>query len=424
MSTSSPVLDIPSRYSESIANMDVYIMFRIAKRVAELTPELTSKGRAPIKLSIGAPVVPPPQKLVDYTKQCLDDATLHGYSTPRGENFFLEAVQTRMKNRFGVDVNAKTEVMSLMGSKEGLANIFRGLITYKTNPSEQDIIMIPDPGYASYVDSIQIAGGQPYSMKLTPENLYQPDLEETLAEMKQSGIETKRIKALVLCYPSNPIGATCGLDYYEKAVAFCKKHGIILISDLAYADVYFEGEEPGHSVLEIPGAKDITIEFHSLSKPYGTTGWRIAFAVGHSQLIDALERVKGTTDSGLFKVIQKAAAFVMNDPDCHQFALDQNKVYQQNQQIMLEGFRELGWPVDSLPIPKATFYFWLPTPARFGSCEQFCDALLEKSGIVTVPGTGFGKYGEGFFRMSLVDTAEKLREAIQRMKDDGWTYNA
>ena len=423
MSSPATVLDITSRYSESIANMDVYIMFRIAKRVAALTAELTAKGRAPIKLSIGAPVVPPPQKLVDYTKQCLDDAGLHGYSTPRGEPFFLEAVQTRMKNRFGVEVNAKTEVMSLMGSKEGLANIFRALITYRTDEKTQDIVMIPDPGYASYVDSIKIAGGLPCSMKLTPENLYQPDFEETLSEMQRGGIDPKRIKALVLCYPSNPIGATCDLAYYEKAVAFCKQHGIILISDLAYADVYFEGEEPGHSVLEVSGAKDIAIEFHSLSKPYGTTGWRIAFAVGHTQLIDAVERVKGTMDSGLFKVIQKAAAFVMNDPDCHQFALAQNKVYQQNQQIMLKGFRELGWPVDSLPIPKATFYLWLPTPKRFGTCEQFCDALLEKSGIVTVPGTGFGQYGEGFFRMSLVDTAEKLQEAIQRMKDDGWTYN-
>lgn len=422
LASSETGFDLKSLYSDAIKDMQVYIMFRIAKKVADLTPGLVAKDRAPIKLSIGAPVIDPPKVLLDVLKQAINTPGLHGYSTPKGEGFFLEAVQKRMQDRFGVVVNPKTEVMSLLGSKEGLANIFRALITYKSNPAEQDVIMIPDPGYASYQDSIQIAGGQTYAMRLTPENDYKPDFEDMLADMHTQGIQPERVKALVLCYPNAPIGATCGLDYYEKAVAFCKKHHILLISDLAYADVYFPGEEPPHSVLEIPGAMDVTLEFHSLSKPYSATGWRMGYAVGHADAIEALERVKGTVDSGMFKCVQKAAAFVMNSPECFEFALTQNKVYQENQAIMLKGFDELGWPIQNLSVPKATFYLWLPIPPWAASSEAFCDALLETSGIVTVPGTAFGQYGEGYFRMSLVDTQDKLHEAIARMKTDGFTF--
>jgi LL-diaminopimelate aminotransferase len=420
--SSSTTFDIKSLYSEAIRDMEVYIMFRIAKKVAELTPGLTEKGRAPIKLSIGAPVVDPPKVLLEELKKAIDTPGLHGYSTPKGEAFFLEAVQKRMKDRFGVDVTPKTQVMSLIGSKEGLANMFRALITYTRNPAEQDVIIIPDPGYASYMDSIEIAGGRFYSMRLTPENDYKPDFEVTLRDMQQEGIDPKRVKALVMCYPHAPIGATCGLDYYDKAVAFCREHQILLISDLAYADVYFPGEEPPHSVLEVPGAMDVAIEFHSLSKPYSTTGWRMGFAVGNPDAIEALERVKGTMDSGMFKCVQKAAAFVMNSSECFDFAMAQNRVYQENQAIMLKGFEELGWPIQELSVPKATFYLWLPIPKWATSAEAFCDALLETSGIVTVPGTAFGVHGEGFFRMSLVDTQEKLHEAIARMKEDGFSF--
>jgi len=415
-------VDIKALYSESIRDMETYIMFRIAKRVADLTPELTARGRAPIKLSIGAPVVDPPKVLVDVFKQAMDQPGMHTYSTPKGEKFFRDAVQKRLKDRFGVDINPDTEVCSLIGSKEGLANMFRALVSYRTNPKEQDVIMVPDPGYASYVDAIKICGGYPYAMKLTPQNNYKPDFDELLADMASQGITPQRIKGLVISYPSNPIGALAGLDYYRKAVDFCRKHNILLISDLAYADVYFEGEEPPHSLLEVPGAKDITIEFHSLSKPYATTGWRMGFAVGHRDAIDALERVKGTVDSGLFKATQKAAAFAMNSPECFQFALAQNKQYQINQELMIKGFKELGWPVETLNPPRATFYLWMPMPPRYKDATTFCNDLLEKSGVVAVPGTAFGQYGEGFFRMSLVDTPEMLQEAISRMKKDGFTY--
>ncbi len=414
--------DIKALYSESIRNMETYIMFRIAKRVAELTPSLTEKGRPPVKLSMGAPVVDPPKILTQKLKEAIDQSGMHTYSTPRGEKFFRDAVSERMKNRFGVEIDANTEVCSLIGSKEGLANIFRALISYRSNPSEKEVIMVPDPGYASYADAIKICGGFPYGMRLAPENQYKPDFEDLLADMKSKGITPERIKGLVLNYPSNPIGAPAGLDYYQKAVDFCRKYNILLISDVAYADVYFPGEEPPHSVLEIPGAKDITLEFHSLSKPYATTGWRMGFAVGHKDAIDALERVKGTVDSGIFKCIQKAAAFAMNSPECFEFVVQQNKQYKINQQKMLEGLKSLGWPVEEISPPKATFYLWVPIPPRYKTAADFCTELLEKSGVVVVPGTAFGQYGEGYLRMSLVDTPENLQEVIRRMKEDGFTY--
>jgi LL-diaminopimelate aminotransferase len=415
--------NIKALYSESIRDMETYIMFRIAQRVVDLTQELTAKGRPPIRLSMGAPTLDPPKVLTDELKKALDQPGMHTYSTPKGEPFFRNAVSERMKNRFGVDIDPAKEVCSLIGSKEGLANMFRALISYRSNPAEQEVIMVPDPGYASYGDAIRICGGIPYSMPLVPENNYLPDFETMMNDMRSQGITPDRVKGLVLNYPSNPIGALAGMDYYRQAVDFCRKYNILLINDVAYADVYFPGEEPPHSVLEVPGAKDITIEFHSMSKPYATTGWRIGFAVGHRDAIDALERVKGTVDSGLFKALQKAAAFAMNSPECFEFVQAQNKQYQINQEQMLAGFKTLGWPVEEVSPPKATFYLWMPIPPSYATATEFSDALLEKSGVVVVPGTAFGKYGEGFFRMSLVDTTENLAEVIRRMQTDGFTYN-
>ncbi|MCA9800212.1 MAG: aminotransferase class I/II-fold pyridoxal phosphate-dependent enzyme, partial [Cyanobacteria bacterium HKST-UBA04] len=319
-------------------------------------------------------------------------------------------------------VDPDTEVCSLLGSKEGLGNLFRGLISYRSTASQKEVILVPDPGYASYGDAIRICGGLPMPLKMTPDNRYMPDFEARIKELKAEGIGPERIKALVLCYPSNPTGMSCTLDYYEQAVAVCKRHNILLINDPAYADLYFPGEEPPHSALEVAGAKDITIEFHTLSKPYAATGWRIGFAVGHPDAITALERVKGTVDSGIFKAIQKAGAFALTSPECEAYILEQNALYQTSQQLMVDGLRELGWPMDDVMLPKATFYLWIPVPPRFESATDFATQLLEKSGIVIVPGTAFGQYGEGYVRLSLVDTHDNMREALRRMKEDGFTW--
>jgi LL-diaminopimelate aminotransferase len=423
MTTASTAPDIKRLASQLWADSDEYIMFRIAKRVAELTPGLTEKGRKPLMMSIGAPTADPPKFFLDKFTEFVNEPGLHTYSNPRGEMYFRQAVAQRMKHRFGVEIDAAKEVCSLIGSKEGLAHMFRALITPRFEDKTRDVILTPDPGYASYVDAIERCGGKSFPIPLTPENQYMPNLEEVLAAAVAEGYQAERIKALIINYPSNPIGATCTMDYLRHVVEFARKHNILIISDLAYADMYFTGEEPPHSILEVPGAKDIAIEFHSLSKPYCLTGWRVGFAVGHRDAVDLLATVKSTVDSGLFKAIQKVAAFALTSPECDAFIADVNKTYEANQKIIVDGFRELGWPEAALNAPKATFYLWLPVPPRFASCEEFASKMLEVAGVVVVPGTGFGRNGEGYFRLSNVLPPAQLREVIDRMKSDGFAWN-
>ncbi len=414
--------NVKSLYSDYCANMETYIMFRIAARVAELTPILEKKGRPPLKMSIGAPTVEPPKVLLDYFIKTLSEPGIHTYSVPKGEKFFLDAVAARMKSRFGVDINPANEVTSLLGSKEGLANMFRAIITPRMNAKEQDIILTPDPGYASYVDAINIAGGLSYPTPLTPANNYLPDLDAAVENLKRDGYDPARLKAVIINYPSNPIGACAPMAYYEKVVEFARRHKILLISDIAYSEMYFDGQEAPHSILEVPGAKALAIEFHSLSKPYAMTGWRIGFAVGNADAVGILAKVKGTMDSGLFRAVQKAAAFALTSPECDAYIRENNKIYAENQKIMLAGFKRLGWPVEELNPPKATFYLWLPIPRSYTSCEKFAEDVLEKAGVVLVPGTAFGKTGEGFVRLSLVTPKHELEEVINRFEQDGFLY--
>lgn len=409
-------------YSDYCAQMETYIMFRIAARVVELTPQLEQKGRAPIKMSIGAPTVEPPKVLMDYFIQALSEPGIHTYSIPKGEKFFLDAVVKRMKSRFGVDLNPATEVTSLLGSKEGLANIFRGIITPRMDIKSKDIILTPDPGYASYVDAIEVAGGLSYPTPLTLENNYLPDMDAAMANLQRDGYAPSHVKAVIINYPSNPIGATAPYSYYEQVVDFARRHQILLISDIAYSEMYFEGEKPPHSILEVPGAKSLAIEFHSMSKPYAMTGWRIGFAVGNADAVGILAKIKGTMDSGIFRAIQKTAAFALGSPECDVYIRENNKLYAENQKLMLTGFKRLGWPIEELNPPKATFYLWLPIPRNYTSCEKFSADVLEKSGVVLVPGTAFGKTGEGFVRLSLVNPKHELEAVIERLEQDGFTY--
>jgi LL-diaminopimelate aminotransferase len=415
--------NIKKLYSSLCAEMKPYIMFRIAQRVQELTPELTEKGRPPIKMSIGAPTVKPPQAIQDKLVEAMAMPGTQTYSTPRGEAFFREAVAKRMNERFGVTVDPKTEICSLIGSKEGLAAMFRAVVTPKDDPIEKDIILIPDPGYASYGDAIRIAGGLPYSMPLNAENNYCPDMHRLMQELNNRGYNANNVKALVLNYPSNPIGAMAPMSYFEDVVAFAREHNILIISDIAYSEMVFGDAEKPHSILEVEGARDIAIEFHSLSKPYAITGWRLGFAVGHEDAISILATVKSTMDSGIWKALQHAGAFALNSPECAQFVADMNKVYEANQAFMVEGFKKLGWPAEALNVPKATFYFWIPIPPRFKTSTEFANAMLEKAGIVVVPGTAFGPNGEGYVRLSLVNPKEELQAVLDRMAEDGFTYN-
>ena len=409
-------------FNEYVKSLDTYIMFKIKQEAAALTPELEAKGRSPIALAMGAPVAPPPQFVYEKLIEALKTPQIHTYSTPKGENWFLEAISQRMKNRFGVDVDPKTEIFSLIGSKEGLANFIRALINPTTDENEQDVILVPDPGYASYSQMVKTNGGKSYGIALTKENNYMPDLNTVWENMQKDGIKPQKVKAIVINYPSNPLGATCTKDYLKHVVDFCKEKQIWLISDAAYCDIYFEENQKPHSVLEIDGAKDIAVEFYSFSKPYSMTGFRLGWVCGNKDAIDTFGRLKSTIDTGLFKALQKCATEVLNSQEGENYIKTANKNFKDKQMLVINGFRELGWNIKDSDIPKATFYIWLPIPPRYKTSAEFTKDVLKASGIILVPGNGFGKNGESYFRLSAVASDEQLAETIKRLKNDGFYY--
>ena len=411
-------MNINKLFNKEVMSLETYIMFRLKEETARLKEELTAKNRAPISLSMGAPTANPPQRLIDRLKELLDEDGIHMYSTPKGEDYFRKAVALRMKNRFGVELDPDKEIYSLVGSKEGIANLIRFLITQKE--TDKDIIMVPDPCYASYLQFIQCAGGLAYHIPLTRENNYMPDLDEVFENFVKQGYNPENLKALIINYPNNPLGVSATREYVKSAVDFCKKHKILLISDLAYSDLYFSEDEKPFSVFEIEGAKDIAVEFHSFSKPYAVTGWRLGWVCGNEFVVQRLGKGKSTIDNGIFKALQKACAEILNSKEGDDYIAQGNLGYKHKQAIMVKGFTELGW--DMSKVPHTTFYLWMPIPRKYKTSFEFCEDLLSKSGIVVVPGTAFGNCGEGFFRLSYVCSDEQLQEVIDRMKADGFYY--
>ena len=407
-------------FNDYIQNMDTYIMFRIKETVAKLTPELVAKNRAPISLSMGAPTQAPPEGVIKALQKAVEEKGIHTYSTSKGEKSFREACAKRMKTRFGVDLNPDTEIHSLIGSKEGLANFIRILINPTTIEDEKEIIMVPDPGYASYKEMVKVSGGKSYSVPLKAEDNYMPDMEKVFEKFLEEGNNPKKLKALLINYPNNPLGATATLDYFKSVVDFCKKHHILLISDAAYTDMYFKPELKPASILQIEGAKDIAVEFFSLSKPYAMTGWRLGWICGNEEAVKMFSKLKSSLDSGLFKALQKAGAEILTSKEGDEYIEKANLMFKKNQTLFVEGLKELGWK--GFNIPDATFYLWLPIPPRYKSAVEFSDDLLHKSGIVVVPGDGFGKYGKGFVRVSIVCPEEQIKEVFKRMKEDGFTF--
>ena len=409
-------------FNEYVKSIETYIMFQIKQETARLTQELTARNRAPIALAMGAPVAPPPEFVYKEMIEALSIPQIHTYSSPKGEVWFLEAIAKRMKNRFNVELDPQTEIFSLIGSKEGLANFIRALINPTTISEEKDIILVPDPGYASYTQIIKSNGGLSYGYALTKENNYQPEFTQVWENLKNEGFNENKVKAVIINYPSNPLGATCSREYMQKIVDFCKEKNIILISDAAYCDLYFDEQDRPHSILEIEGAKDVAVEFYSFSKPYSMTGFRLGWICGNADAINAFGRLKSTIDTGLFKVIQKAGAEILNSDEGEKYIKKSNIDFKRKIMIIINGLRELGWKINDEDIPKATFYIWQPIPERYKTSKEFTDDLLKKSGIVVVPGSAFGSNGEGYFRLSAVADDEQLEETISRMKQDGFYF--
>lgn len=407
-------------FNNEIQNMKNYIMFEIKARQNELTPMLKAKNRAPIALSMGAPVDRVPEFVIGKTAHYMNNDSLHTYSTPKGEVRFLEAVSTYMKNRFNVEIDSKKEVVSLIGSKEGLSNLVRALINPNDDVNEQDIILVPEPGYASYSQMIRIARGRAYGIKLTKENNYQPNLDDVLDEFIQKGNNPKKIKALIVNYPNNPLGCTCEAQYLQHCVDFCNKHNILLISDNAYCEMYYDEKYKPHSALECKGARECCIEMYSFSKSYAMTGWRMGWACGNELAVTMLSRMKSTVDTGIFKVMQYVGADLLESSEGQEYIDSQNIKFKNKIQKFVDGLNSLGY---NIQMPKTTFYLWLEIPARYNDCEEFAADLLETSGIVVVPGTAFDKDAKRHIRMSVVAGEESLNEVIERMKEDGFSFS-
>lgn len=409
-------------FNADVMTLDTYIMFKLKEITENLKPELIKKNRAPISLSMGAPTANPPKALLDRLKEILNEENIHLYSVPKGEPYFRKAIAQRMKNRFGVELDPDKEIFSLMGSKEGIANLIRFLVTPKKEVKEKDIILVPDPGYASYLEFIKCSGGYAYPVPLTKENNYQPDMEDIRNNLIKDGFNPENIKGMLMNYPNNPLGVSTTKEYAAKVVEFCKKHQILLMSDAAYCDLYFDENEKPFSIFELEGAKDIAVEFFSFSKPYAITGWRLGWVCGNSAIIQRFGKAKSTIDNGIFKALQKACAEILNSEEGDEYIRTGNLNYKHKQAIMVKGFKELGWEIDEKSVPHTTFYLWLPIPPRYTSAFEFCKDVLEKSGVVLVPGNAFGAHGEGFFRLSYVCSDEKLQEVIDRMKSDGFSF--
>jgi LL-diaminopimelate aminotransferase len=387
------------RKANRILNVPPYLFAEIDKK----KNEMISRGVKVIDLGIGDPDQPTPKRILNRFHKAVNDPKTHNYPPYEGIREFREAAAKWYKKRFNVDVDPEKEVLSLIGSKEGIAHTFFAFI----DPG--DYALIPDPGYPVYNVATILAGGIPYQMPLLKSNNFIPDLKSIDKEI------VKKSKLMFINYPNNPTSAVAGRGFLEEAVAFCGKNNILLCSDLAYSEVTFDGYR-AMSVLEIPGAKDVAVEFHSLSKTYNMTGWRIGMAVGSSYAISALSIIKTNVDSGIFKAIQLAGVEALNGP---QKEIDKmNRTYEERRNILVDGLNSLGW---NMEYPKGTFYVWAPVPASFTS-SSFVKHLLEKTGVLVVPGSGYGKYGEGYFRASITADKEKIKEAISRMKKEGVSF--
>ena len=359
-----------------------------------------SLGEDIIDFGMGNPDTPTPQHIVDKLCETIQDSKSHRYSVSRGIIGLRRAQSNYYKRRFNVDVDPETEIVVTLGSKEGLANLASAIT------SNGDHVVVPNPSYPIHPYGFIIAGATVQSIDSKPDDLFIKNLYNILSA------PGNKAKVLVLNYPNNPSTEMASLVFYKEVVDICKKFGVYILSDIAYAEIYFEENVPP-SILEVPTAKDIAVEFSSLSKTYSMPGWRVGFAVGNKKLIEALTKIKSYLDYGAFTPVQVAAIAALNGPqDCVE---DIRGIYLKRRNILVEGFTRIGWKMDH---PKSTMFVWAPLPKKFlnmGSLE-FSKLLLKNGKVAVAPGIGFGINGEGFVRIGLVENENRIRQAIKNVK--------
>ncbi len=353
-----------------------------------------AKGVDVIDLGVGDPDLPTPKPIIERMKKAVENPQHHKYPSYEGMLSFREAVARWYKSRFGVDLDPNGEIITLIGSKEGIGHIPLAFV----NPG--DVVLVSDPGYPVYGGATILAGGEPYNVPLLADRGFLPDLGAIPGDV------LARARLMFLNYPNNPTAAVASLDFFKEAVDFAREHDIILCHDAAYSEMYYG--EPSHSVLEVEGAKEVAIEFHSLSKTFNMTGWRIGMAVGNAAVVQGLKKVKTNIDSGAFQAIQEAGIEAL---DGQHGVEEMRRIYKERRDVLVDGLKKAGFQVDA---PQATFYVWFPVPEGSDSIT-FATRALEEAGVVITPGVGFGSHGEGYVRAALTVSKERLEEAAQRL---------
>jgi LL-diaminopimelate aminotransferase len=362
----------------------------------EMCAQVAAKGMDIIDLGVGDPDLPTPKPIIEKLYEAAQDKTNHQYPSYAGLPAFRQAASAYMEKRFGVKLDPVKQVFSLIGSKEGIAHLPLAFV----NPG--DLVLVPSPGYPVYNIGTLFAGGENYFLPLKEENGFLPDLDSIPADV------AKRSKILHINYPNNPTSACADLSFFEKAVAFCREHDIVLAHDAAYAEMGFDGYKPP-SIFEVDGALDVAIEFHSLSKTFNMTGWRLGFVCGNAKIAGGLGRIKTNIDSGAFNAIQIAGIEALENG--WSFVEENMAVFADRRDVAVDGLKALGLKVFK---PKATFYVWFTVPDGMTS-KGFCARVLQETGVVITPGNGFGEFGEGYARMALCLPKDRIAEAVARI---------
>ncbi len=381
--------------SERIAGLPPYIF----ERINRLKAQARAEGRDLIDLGMGNPDLPTPPHIIAKLKEAVDDPKTHRYSASRGIKGLRRAMVEWYAKRFGVSLDQEKEVVTVIGSKEGLCHF--ALAAFNAGES----ILTPNPTYPAHYFPFKIIGVRTVDMPLLPENNFLPDLGKINLKTEP------RPKAMLLSFPHNPTTAVAGLDFMKEAVEFCRRNNLFLLHDLAYGELVFDGGS-APSILQVPGAKEIAIEFYSLSKTYNMAGWRVGFAVGNEELVGALVKLKSYYDYGIFTPIQVAAIAALKGPqDC---VAQTRETYRKRRDALVSCLKKAGWDV---PVSPATMYLWAPLPESLRSMGslEFATLLMDKADVAVSPGVGFGPYGEGFVRIALVENEQRLRQAARNI---------
>lgn len=389
-------MKVRSSLSQRLQKLPPYLFAEVDRK----KKTAIERGVDLISLGVGDPDRPTHKHILDAAKKAMDDPRHHKYPFGSGLKEFRDAVAKFMKSRFHVELDPATEIYSLIGSKEGIGHLPLGVI------DANDVVLVPDPGYPVYQGSTILADGEVYNMPLTAENNFLPDLDAIPTHVLE------RASLMFIGYPNNPTSATATAKFFEKVVQFAREHEIVVAHDNAYSEMYFG--KPPVSFLETPGAKEVGVEFHSLSKTYNMTGWRIGWICGNKDVVKQLSTVKDNFDSGAFEVVQAAGIAALNGPqDCVE---EMRRLYKERRDLFVPAMKKLGW---NLNTPDATFYVWAKTPNGLTSMETVSH-ILENAGVLCTPGNGFGPSGEGYVRFALTVEKPRLEEALKRLGKLTW----